>query len=881
MKLSKILPAFFLLFCFTLTNAQEKIKEIKLNPSFNQKDFIELLQFAEKNNNIRFFYNEAWLKSIKVKQTTQGQNLNDVIKQSLEGTSLDYMFEPPAYVIFYDKSNIKAYEKRTFKRPLKLYGYVYDGETGAPVPGASVFVSQINKGTVTNQSGFFEIDVFSGKYAVSFQSVGLEKTTEILNIDKVDTLEINLYKEAITLDEINIRADAADMNISEARTGLIKLDIKTIKQLPSFFGEADIIRNISLLPGVNTGGELSSGIHVRGGSADQNLILFDDAAVFHSNHLFGFFSVFNPGVVEGVTLYKGGIPASYGGRLASVLEIDHKEGNDKDFSAKGSIGPLFSRMTVEGPIAKEKASYIFGGRISYVDWALGLFPDVDIKNSKAGFYDLNGKINYKLNQNNRIFVSTYTSHDDFNLASDTSYTWNTLNMVANWKHIFNTKLFTEISGIYCSNKNIIESAKGLSTFKMETGIDQLEGKAEINFVPSVKHKFKAGASTIKFLFNPGHLKPGNSDSFIHEIEIADKTALESAFFFEHQLTFGNNHTLLYGIRYSMYQQLGSAKVYDYEADTPKSEVSISDTAFYNEGEIAQQYSGFEPRISLKINTGSESSLKFSYNRIYQYIHFISNTTTQTPTDIWHPSTKHLKPQVCDQFSTGFFKNFNNNAYETSIELYYKFINNSVDYKNGADIYLNEYLEADLLQGSGQAYGIELHARKNKGRLTGWISYAFARSEQQIDGKFMEEKINNGNPYPTNYDIPHDLSMVANYSISRRWKFAANFVYTRGRPFTAPTSKYRLDNIVVIPNFTNRNQERIPDYHRLDIAFTLLGNHKKNKKWDSSWTFSLYNVYFRKNAYSVFYKHEIGQPPMAYRMAIIGVAVPALTYNFKF
>ena len=888
------------------------ISDIYISGDFQNKPLIEILNEIEKEHHIVFFYQEEWLSDIKVTENFQDTSFIKVLEDILNKNRLSFIAFNPYSVFLINKApdiietivalHVIAPAPITPEEPedktiiigevqnlanggnATLNGYIRGAKTGEGIIGGTVYVEELKKGTASNQYGYYSITLPAGIYHIAFSYIGLKKEIKQIILNSTGTYNIELSEASFQVEEVIITGEAEDVNISGVQMSMTRLTMKTIETMPAFLGEVDVIKSLALLPSVNTAGEGASGFNVRGGNVDQNLILLDDAPIFNSSHVFGFFSVFNPDAVKNVTLYTGGIPAKYGGRLSSILDIKQNEGNLKEFTGKGGIGLVSSRLALEAPIVKDKCSFLVAGRTSYSDWILQQVPDINVQNSSASFYDVTAKINYAFNNKNKIFLSTYLSDDKFRFGSDTTYNWGTANAVLKYNHIFGEKLFSDITAIYSDYHYKVYNQSEVNSFELEYGIEYKGLKADFTYFLQ-KHQLDFGADIIWYGFQPGTLKPFSDNSNINPVYLEEEQSREMAVYINDEYKISPVITLMYGLRYSLFHNLGPANVYIYQDNIPKDQGSIIDTLQFSTGETIQSYGGLEPRISVKLGLGPYSSLKLSYNRMKQYMSLISNTAAITPVDIWKTSDKHIKPQTGDQIIIGYFKNFAENSIETSIEAYYKKTDNLVEYKDGASLLLNETLEADLLEGKGRAYGLELQAKKKAGRLTGWASYVYSRSERQVNGEFPEEQINLGKYYPSNYDKPHNVKIVSNFRITQRWSFAANFTYSTGRPTTAPYSKFRINNElfnnITVANFSQRNQYRIPDYHRLDISVTLSEGHRKYRKWKGSWTFSVYNVYGRKNAYSVFFKDIHGVPPMPYKLSILGVPFPSLTYNFTF
>ncbi len=757
-----------------------------------------------------------------------------------------------------------------------ISGYIKDGETGEELIGATVFVKELGTGTVTNVYGFFSLTLPNGSYNLKFSYVGFQDVEKQIDLTENTKFDIELPTNSKVLEEVVITGEQADANVKNVEMSVNKMEISTIKKIPALMGEVDVIRSVQLLPGVSTVGEGASGFNVRGGGVDQNLILLDEAPVYNSSHLFGFFSVFNPDAVKNVKLIKGGIPAQYGGRLSSILDVRMKEGNQKKFAGSGGLGLIFSRLTLEGPIKKDKASFVIAGRRSYADVLARPFLNDDLSDSKFFFYDLTAKVNYKLNDKNRFFLSGYLGKDVFG-TGDFQFDWGNQTASARWNHIFNDKVFMNMTAIYSKYDYEFGVGDNQDGFNWQSNVINYSLKPEFTYYINPKNTLTFGAQTILFDFKPGNAS-FNSGGDANDISLEDQKAAESAIFVANEQKIGPRIALQYGLRYSIYQYLGEGNAYTLNDTTPGVERTVVSSQRYDQWETVEQYANFEPRLAIKYELTETSSIKASYNRMAQYLHLLSNTAASTPIDVWSPSTNNVKPQIADQYALGYFRNFKESTFETSVEVYYKDFQNQVEYINNADLILNEFYETQLLFGDGRAYGAEFYIKKAKGDFTGWISYTLARTERQVDG------INRSEWFPTRFDRTHNLSVVASYQVNPRWSFSANFVYSTGTPGTFPTNRFNIQGWVAPHNSEERrNNYRIPDFHRLDVSATLSPKEKENRKWFGEWVFSVYNAYNRRNAFSVYFQEnpDIPQNTEAIRLAIVGNFVPSVAYNFKF
>ncbi|MEP6595795.1 MAG: TonB-dependent receptor plug domain-containing protein, partial [Ginsengibacter sp.] len=652
-----------------------------------------------------------------------------------------------------------------------------------------------------------------------------------------------------------------------------------IKQVPVVFGEADILRVVLTLAGVKSVGEASTGLNVRGGSTDQNLILFNDATIYNPSHFFGLFSAFNPEVVKDVELYKSSIPAKYGGRLSSVLEINSREGNKKNIAGTAGIGLLTSRLTLEGPLVKDKSSFIIGARTTYANWLLNLLPD-QYKNSKAGFYDINVNISRQANKNNSLYLTAYLSKDNFNLNSDTSYNYGNNNISLKWKHIFNNKLYALVTAGYDNYKYKISSRTNpVNAYSLGFDINQTNFKTHFNYFVSSKHTIEFGLNNILYKLHPGTYKPVGEKSIVAPDQMSAEQGLESALYVSDKYNVTPELSVEAGVRYSMFNVLGPKSFNEYPKDVPKTEDNILGTTDYGKNKIIKTYQGPELRLSARYAFTSDFSIKAGYNTQRQYIHVLSNTSAMAPTDIWKLSDPNIKPQYGDQVSIGFYKNLKSNTIETSVEVYYKKIKDYLDYKSGAVLVLNHHIETDVINTKGKAYGAELMIKKLTGKLNGWISYTYARTLLKMDDPAAGEVINKGMYYPANSDRPHDVTFISNYKVNHRFSLSLNSTYSTGRPITLPIGRFFYGNSERTL-YADRNSNRIPDYFRTDFSMNLEGNHKVHQKTHNSWTIGVYNLTGRKNPYSVYFVSE-NTVVNGYKLSIFGNPISFLNFNIKF
>ena len=760
-----------------------------------------------------------------------------------------------------------------------LAGHLRDVKSGEPVIGAAVYIQSPAIGTTTDQFGYYSLTLPVGRHDLLIRGSGIKNTKRQILMQGNGQLEIEVEEDITPLKEVVIEAEK-DKNVAGMQMGLEKLDIKTMRQVPTAFGETDILRVVLTLPGVKSVGEGNTGMNVRGGATDQNLILFNDATIYNPAHLFGFFSAFNPDILKTVELYKSAIPAKYGGRLSSVLEIATRDGNKKKLSGSGGIGLLTSRLTLEGPLIKDKTAFIIGGRTTYSDWILRELPNSTFKQSSAAFYDVNAHISHEVNSKNSIYATGYMSRDQFRLAGDTLYKYLNQNASLKWKHIFNNKLYGVLTSAYSHYRyNITSNINPVNASELTYRINQSNIQADFNYFHNAKHTFDFGFSSILYHISPGSLKPLGNESLMETDILEREQGLESALYVSDRIDLTPRFSIMLGLRYSMYHALGPKQVYQYVPTISKSESTITDTVAFKAGDVLAKYHGPEYRFSAKYALTDNSSVKVSYNRMRQYIHMLSNTASMSPTDIWKLSDSHIRPQIGDQIALGYYRNFKSNTIETSIETYYKKMHDFVDYKSGARLLLNHHIETDVINAEGKAYGLEVMVKKLTGKINGWVSYTYSRSLVKVNTGSTTDMINKGNYYPSNFDKPHDFTLIGNYRFSRRFSTSLNFTYNTGRPITLPLAKYYAGNSTRV-YYSERNAYRVPDYYRADFAMNMEGNHKIKKLAHSSWTLAIYNLTGRKNPYSIYFKSE-GTRINGYQLSIFGRPIPTITYNFKF
>ena len=767
-----------------------------------------------------------------------------------------------------------------------LSGTIIDANSNETLIGVNVVIPEVKTGVTTNEYGFYSITLPKGIYSVQISYLGYQNIEESINLNQNTKNNFNLYSNETALKEVVITGNKTKIDIKKPEMSVNKLSISAIKKMPVVLGEVDVLKSILLLPGVTNAGEGASGFNVRGGGADQNLILLDEATIFNSSHVFGFFSVFNPDAIKDLKLYKGGIPARYGGRASSVLDIYQKDGNSKSFHLNGGIGLISSRILAEGPLVKNKGSFLIGGRSSYAHLFLKLSEEQ--KNNSAYFYDLNTKLSYKLDSNNSVYLSGYFGRDVFSLNKSFSNIFGNSTLNLRWNHLFSEKLFSNLSLLYSDYYYGLDL--DFIGFQWDSGIKNYNIKYDFKNYISDKFKLNYGLNGIYYEFNPGTIKPSNLESGINFDQLDKKYAFEPAVYINADHELSNKIALSYGLRYSMFYRLGQSTVNIYENNNPvifNPDLQIYEkatpigTTIYDKNKVIESYNYLEPRFSLAYQINDDQSIKASYNRIVQYLQLISNTSSPTPLDVWTPSDSFIKPQIADQVALGYFKNLENGMYSLEVETYYKEVQNRLDYIDGADLIANKAIEQVILNGQLRSYGLEIMFRKNEGKFNGWVSYTLSKSEQQTPGRTaLETGINNGQWYNSVYDKLHNIAITSSYTLNEKWSFGANFALQSGQPVTYPVGQYEYLGITV-PSYGLRNKNRLLAYHHLDIAATLTPKSNKDRQWKGEWVFSIYNLYNRKNAASINFRQNVDTGSNeAIKTSIFGI-VPAVSYNFKF
>jgi hypothetical protein len=884
-----------------------------------------VLLLVEKQTGVRLYYDSAELDTNKIDIKVDQRPFQQVLTDIFQGTDLSFStdrygnifitrgaaietglpgdyYQLPSHgqgALSAGGDSVRDYLENVGERPVttlenKLFligekttgplhgianiaGYARDGRTGEPIAGVSIYVENPRIGVFSDQYGYYSISLPRGRHILNIQSIGMRDTRRLIMVYGDGKLNIDLQTQVLTLKKVIVSAEKVS-NVKRTEMGVQKLDIKTIKQVPVVFGEADVMRVITTLPGVKTVGEASTGLNVRGGSSDQNLVLFNEATIYNTAHFFGMFSVFNPEVVRDVELYKSSIPARYGGRLSSVLDISSREGNKKNFTGSAGIGPLTSRLNFEGPIIRDKMTFIVGGRTTYANWLLQDLP-AQYKNSRASFSDLNLQLTAEPNKKNTLYLTGYLSEDHFNLNNDTTYGYGNRNLSLKWKHVYNNRLYSTIATGYDRYQYSISSTNNLvNAYRLGFDINQLYFRLNFNYFLSSSHTLDFGLSTLRYKLNPGSYTPVGEKSLVVPDTLQTEQAQESALYLSDRFTITDDLSLEAGVRYSLFNDLGPSTVNNYAPGQPVTTDNLVGTTHYPAGKNIVSYGGPEYRISARYTLTDNLSLKAGYNTQRQFIHMLSNTTAEAPTDIWKLSDPHIKPQSGDQYSFGAYRNFKNNTIETSLEVYYRDINDYLDYRSGAQLIMNHHIETDVLATKGKAYGVELLIKKLTGKLNGWFSFTWSRTLLRAADS-TQGIVNNGNWYPADYDKPIDVTAVGNYRFTHRFSVSLNATYSTGRPITLPIGVYSYAGSLRAL-YSERNAYRIPDYFRTDFSMNIDGNHKVHQKTHNSWTIGIYNLTGRHNPYSVYYISENGVVN-GYKLSIFGSAIPFINYNIRF
>ncbi|HET8809928.1 MAG TPA: TonB-dependent receptor [Flavobacteriaceae bacterium] len=926
----KIITILLLMLCHTVF-AQEDSTTVSIE--FNNVDLLTAISKIEENTDMLFFYDTDWFAEYDKKFTEQYKNapLKQVLKDIFQGTSLNFILYrgsviltnnnyiyselPPNYFgtrpdtlnstqetngkqpVFYQEFEMeepfyvqKKQEdksllfigKETKKNPnntFQLTGYVRNMETGKPASLILVRTKDGKFSDITNENGFYTLNLPIGLNTIQVESIGYLTASRKIMMFSDGTLDFDLVESVNELDQIVLYGNR-DENVRTAVTGVTTIKIEELKKVPMVLGVPDVLKVALLMPGIKNTGEGAAGFNVRGGKTDQNLILLDDATIYNPFHFFGFFSAVNSYAVGSLDIYKGNIPAEFGGRLSSVFDIQTETPNMERITGEAGLGPVNGNILVSIPVIKEKASVSIGGRYAYADWILRSLNNSSLEGSEASFYDINFKYEHILNPNNKIEATGYYSHDQFSITSDSLYKYHNRLISLRWNHEFNNRHSGDLYLTSSEYKFTLEyTPDPPNAYDFGYKINETKVKFKFDYELNDKHTLTYGVSSKLYQINPGYLDPTDAGSLLIPIDIDDEKGLESAVYLSDAFEISDKLLLSAGLRYSYFMALGKSTQRIYDPNLPKSDASVIAVKEFGKNETIETYGGLEVRLGARYLFTDDFSVKASYNTSYQYVHLLSTNTTQSPLDTWTLSNLNIEPQSAEQYSLGLFKNFKNAMYEVSIEGYYKDMHNLLDYKTGAELFLNDNFETSILQGEGKAYGIEFLVRKNLGELSGWLGYTYSRSLIKLDGEFNEEIVNNGEYFPTNFDKPHDFSLVLNYKFTERYSVSANFIYQTGRPVTFPVGTFDYGN-AQYTLYSDRNQYRIPDYYRLDLGVNIYGNHKKNNLGRSFWNISVYNVFGRNNPYSVYFVTDDGEIK-GYQTSIFSVPIPTVTYNFKF
>lgn len=919
-----------LLFLFLVSLQSVKSQEVKQNLVTGNIHTATLAQFArqiESQVDCHFYIDPALADSFGIILNIQGQTLLKTLELAFKTSGIQYTVDQQGNVFitkdrkvetglpsgFFDDdisiqakvNEVAVQDYQAFRNPENLLaletnvieigsrtlanrnekatisGYILNSKTGEVMPGVLIYTDPPMVGVNTDPFGYYSITLPTGNHVLYARMLGMKDTKRTVKLISDGKLNVDMQEQVVTLKGVIISSDKAT-NIRQVQMGMVKLSAQSVRQIPTLFGEKDILKVVLSLPGVKTVGEASSGFNVRGGSSDQNLILFNNATIYNPSHLFGFFSAINSDVIKEVELYKSCIPPKYGGRLSSILEMTGREGSMKKFSGTAGIGLFTSHVTFEGPILKGKTSFLFGGRTSYSNWLLNQLPENSgYTNSTAAFYDLNLNITHQVNAKNSIYFTGYLSKDRFSLSQDTLYNYENRNFSLKWRHVFTNRFI----GVFVAGYDFYTSGASVNTasveaYKYSFDISQLNLKADFNYFISPENTLNFGFSTIRYQLHPGTYYANGAQSLVIPDVIQSEQALESALYVNEAYDITGKLSCNVGIRYSVFNFLGPSSVNQYQPGMPRSETNIMDTLVYTKGEIAKTYHGPEYRLSVRYAFSGDISVKAGFNTLRQYIHMISNSTSMSPADTWKLSDPNIQPQTGNQYSLGVYKNFKANTIETSAEIYYKNIHNYLDYKSGAMLIMNHHIETEVFATKGKAYGIEFMVKKSAGKLNGWVTYTYSRTFIKMDDPIAGEVINGGEYYAANYDKPHDFSFIGNYKFTHRYSISLNVTYSTGRPITMPvgTAYYNGSYRAI---YSNRNEYRVPDYFRMDLSLNMDGNHKLKQRIHGSWTFGVYNLTSRKNPYSIYFITDSKGHIQGYKLSILGTAIPFITYNIRF
>jgi TonB-dependent Receptor Plug Domain/CarboxypepD_reg-like domain len=923
-KLTIFIVCFFIATIVCHSTIYGQVKKENISIKATNQPFLWLANQIESQTNYTFYFNRTDIDSVFVSGDFTNSSIKELLDKILYNKGLYFSIDaqnnvyitklfkistnlpsqffsgkansldslPNNFIVATDslKSNTKkVIENKLYEIGIRnnlsskgkaiLSGYIRDSKNGEAISGAAISTDSPYTSVNSDQYGYFSITLPKGYNTIKAVTLGMKEAKRLLIVYSDGRLNIDMEETVATLKPVTVSAEKRS-NIRSTQMGVERISAKALKQIPAVLGEADLLRAVLSLPGVTSVGEASTGFNVRGGATDQNLILFNDATIFNPSHLFGFFSAFNADMIKGAELYKSGIPAKYGGRLSSVLDVTGREGSNKKITTTGGIGLLTGRLTIEGPVNKEGSTFIVSARTTYSDWLLKRIPNDSYENSNASFYDLSGSFSHKINANNSLVLSGYISKDRFKLNSDTAYSYGNKNIVLKWKHIFNNQLSGVLTtGIDDYRFSIGSNKVPINAYTLSYRINQTHGRYELNYNPNNQHSIVTGIHSIYYKIRPGSFQPALPESLVQPDEVGSQQAIETAFYFSDKYNVNDRLSINAGFRYSLYSFLGPQEVALYKEGLPRNSNTRINSIFYNSGSNIKTYHGPEIRLDARYTINANQSVKFSFNTLRQYLHTLSNTAAISPTDVLQLSNTYIKPQIGYQFALGYYKNIGSKNLETSIEVYYKGMQNYLDFKSGATLLLNKSVETDIISTRGRAYGAELMVKKTAGKLSGWFSYTFSRVLLQQNDDLAGEQINKGNYYPANFDRPHNINLVSNYKFSHRLSLSFTGVFASGRPITLPIAFFNQGGGQRVL-YSERNEYRIKDYIRADVSLNIDGNHKIKKLAHSSWSVGIYNLTARANPYSVFFQAENGEIK-GYELSIFATAIPFITYNFKF
>ncbi len=915
-----------LFFLFLLQPGMKgQVPDVIIRGEFYDVPFADFVTRVEQQTGVTIYFLEEWIKGIRVTVTGTGISLRGILDRALLPAGLNYYMGPDKQVYITGKTqlvsdlpdysgtredltsvpdglvqdDLTTTEKRYIEgrraglletiqigkpgtgfevRNAVVHGKITDFDTGEPLIGATIYIEELKKGAATDVDGRFSLVVEPGKYTVDMNCMGMESRQNYLEVYSGGDFSVSMKKNLIPLNEVVIKANRYD-NVRGTQMGFDRLNYKVMKEIPVVMGEKDVLKVIQMLPGVQSVGEGSSGFNVRGSAADQNMIYVNKVPVYNSSHLFGFFTSFSPDIIKDFTLYKSNLPANYGGRLASFFDISARQGNMNEYTARGGLSPVTGHLAVEGPIQKEKSAFVLSARSTYSDWILNRLEDPDLRDSEAAFSDMAGTLTWEPGEKTLFKVFGYGSRDRFTLGSSNQYAYSNMGASVNLRQRFGTRITGDMALVFGEyNYKNIDKTVASESFEHAYRIRHYELKADLTWLSLGSHKLTYGGNAILYNLDRGTVMPYGPISLRAPVELGLENGIEAALYIADEIALFPKLTLYAGLRYAYYMALGPDQILLYEESQSRRPGNVTDTLLFGRHAVTKTYHGPEPRLALNYLVGHNNSIKISYNRVRQFLFMLSNTIAISPTDQWKLCDFHIAPPRVDQLSLGYYQDFPGKSLSTSLEIYHKWISNVVDYRDGASFISNRHVETEILQGRQQAYGLEAMVKKSTGKLNGWIAYSFSRSFVQIASPVPGGNINGGKRYPSNYDRPHNLSMVSNYRLNRRLSLSANVVYITGRPVTYPVSIYFLEEMQYI-DYSARNSYRIPDYFRLDFSINLEGNLKERKLFHSYWMLNFYNITGRKNAYSVFFKNEDGVIN-GYKLSIFGQPVVTLSWNVK-